>query len=408
MKSSIFIPKRIKVGFQERDDTYTKQLAYIIYYDQKGKLRKEASWNGWRDNSIDPQEFDNTPIAGFVLNKKVGGYAGYYGNFRQAYVRIYDPRGFEFEITVPNLLYILENTSSVKGKGLEGEFVYGWDGTDLVLIPTCSPDYIELASLNKKRFENSSIKSKDLKIGATYLSKNNTKLIYMGRFDRYDGGYQFDGQWFQTYRKLSAYIDNNHNDLLKKGLIDGSQLYRRNYRPNNYQYTYGCCGKYFFFYNQSTDEFEIKKSISGYLIDVVTDTPYPEYAELFDKMECLTSYSPPDPSKTMYVHVTHEEFIEVVDKWRYNNNMLAKIGGEFVEVDVSAKNNDGYICTYRDKNHGLTNVPVPGFDVCEKPNGWGVLSMQMIPVDLDTIFNKIEFFHKDEYLANGKFYRRTF
>jgi hypothetical protein len=31
MKANIFIPKEIKVGFQERDSTYTKKLAYVIY-----------------------------------------------------------------------------------------------------------------------------------------------------------------------------------------------------------------------------------------------------------------------------------------------------------------------------------------------------------------------------------------
>ena len=46
---SIYIPKKIKVGYQNRYDTYTKKLAYVIYYDEKNKLRKETSWNNWRD-----------------------------------------------------------------------------------------------------------------------------------------------------------------------------------------------------------------------------------------------------------------------------------------------------------------------------------------------------------------------
>ena len=82
MNSNLFIPNRIRVGFQTRNDTYTKKLAYVIYYDEKGKLRKEPSWNSWRDKKIDPEEFDNVPTEGFVLNKKVGGYAGDWGNFR--------------------------------------------------------------------------------------------------------------------------------------------------------------------------------------------------------------------------------------------------------------------------------------------------------------------------------------
>ncbi|WP_257006964.1 hypothetical protein [Shouchella clausii] len=87
-------------------------------------------------------------------------------------MRVHDPRGFEFEITVPNLLYILENTSSIKGKGFKGEFVYGWDGKDLVLIPTDAPDYKEMKQFNEIVHANDYIKAKELKPGATYLTKD--------------------------------------------------------------------------------------------------------------------------------------------------------------------------------------------------------------------------------------------
>ena len=46
MKNTIFIPKTIKVGYQERKDTYTGQLAYIIYYDQRNVLRKKVGNHG--------------------------------------------------------------------------------------------------------------------------------------------------------------------------------------------------------------------------------------------------------------------------------------------------------------------------------------------------------------------------
>lgn len=36
----IYTPKRIKVGFQNHNDTYTGKLAYIIYYDEYNKLKK--------------------------------------------------------------------------------------------------------------------------------------------------------------------------------------------------------------------------------------------------------------------------------------------------------------------------------------------------------------------------------
>lgn len=75
MRNSIFIPKTINVGYQDRLGTYTGKLAYVIYYDEKGKLRKETSWNGWRDKNIPNNEYDNIPTEGFVLNKKAGDYS---------------------------------------------------------------------------------------------------------------------------------------------------------------------------------------------------------------------------------------------------------------------------------------------------------------------------------------------
>ena len=69
MNTQLYIPKKIKVGYQSRSDTYTKKLAYIIYYDDKGVLRKERSWEGWRDKKIAAEEFDNVPTSGFVLHK---------------------------------------------------------------------------------------------------------------------------------------------------------------------------------------------------------------------------------------------------------------------------------------------------------------------------------------------------
>ena len=105
MLAKLSIPKIIKVGYNERVDTYTGKLAYVIYIDETGKLRKEKSWKNWCDSNLGSDKFDNVPTSGFVLNKKVGDYRGGW-NGRQAWIRIYDPRGFEFEISVNNLLFI--------------------------------------------------------------------------------------------------------------------------------------------------------------------------------------------------------------------------------------------------------------------------------------------------------------
>jgi hypothetical protein len=197
MKKQLFIPERLKVGFVERGGTYTGRLAYVIYYDQKGVLRKETSWQTWRDKKIEPIELENKPFEGFVLNKRAGGAAGSWSswNVRQEYCRVWDPRcegtdkdgksisGFEFEITIPNLLYILSECNCHKGKGLEGTFVYAWDGTSVVLLPTCAAEYQE--SQKFTQLQGQSVGTRELIPGITYLTKKQESLIYVGRFDYY-------------------------------------------------------------------------------------------------------------------------------------------------------------------------------------------------------------------------------
>ncbi len=186
MDKQLYIPDKIKVGFQKRGDTYTKKLAYVIYYDLKGELRKEKSWESWRDKQIDPLDFPNNPTDGFVLNKKVGGHRSHW-NFRDAHVRVYDPRDFEFEISVANLLYILSECDCSRGKGLEGKFVYAWDKNELILLPSSSEDY-----KNSKKFtvlQTQTVKSKELVVGASYLTKKQEVLTYLGRFDYHTVGH---------------------------------------------------------------------------------------------------------------------------------------------------------------------------------------------------------------------------
>lgn len=179
------IPSKISVGFQERAGTYTGKLAYVVYYDVKGVRRKEKSWESWRDKKIPIMEFANEPTDGFVLNKGVGGARESYGyNARNEYIRVYDPRNFEFEISVANLLFILQECNSYKGKGLEGKFVYSWQGTELVLLPDGCEDY-KKSSLHTE-MQSMGVKMKELVPGAYYTTKKNVDVIYIGKFTQYD------------------------------------------------------------------------------------------------------------------------------------------------------------------------------------------------------------------------------
>lgn len=178
--AALFIPTKIRVGYQERGDTFTGKLAYVIYFDDKGKLRKEKSWSSWCNSVLGSADLDNKPT-NFTLNKGVQRYSGWNGSGRNM-VRVYDHRDFEFEITVDNLLGILHH-SIVDHSDVKQECVYAWNGTELVLLPTNSVEYIEsvkyTAGLSNK------ITAKELVIGATYVSKsrNGDKCVYLGKHE---------------------------------------------------------------------------------------------------------------------------------------------------------------------------------------------------------------------------------
>lgn len=257
MKANLFIPTKIRIGYQERKDTYTGKLAYVIYYDQKNTLRKETSWNSWRDKKIEAQDFDNVPTQGFVLNKNVGGYKSDW-NYRQSHIRVYDPRGFEFEISVENLLFILQESNCDKGKGLDGEFIYSWEGTELVLLPISSVQYQD--SLKFTSLKSVKIPKKDLIVAATYLDKDLDKCVYLGVHTVYDQKvfekqhllYYIDQNrytWSSTHKDLKEIVDPNpHSDystILDKFLNStcGSPIDRLELR--NIPDTYYIINKYY-------------------------------------------------------------------------------------------------------------------------------------------------------------------
>lgn len=347
MKNNIFMPKELTVGFQSGRDTYTGRLAYVIYKDEKGVLRKEKSWNSWRNKDVEPLITENIPTEGLVLNKKAGGYSSGW-NHRQTYVRVYDPRGFEFEISVPNLLYILENTNSIKGKGLEGKFVYGWDGTELILMPTSSPDYVEITEFNKLLHDSKNIKVKDLVIGATYKTKQNQTFIYMGSFEYY--GWKSNGT------------------------------------------------KYHWFYNVDSDSFEQMKTVSQKLIDVIDNNCCEDYADLFYKMEGRESYSPVDRSKDEYIEYTLEEFKNAHEEsyWKhfYSNSK---------DITISKAREDKYVAKFVGEyiNEEYEKIAWGGRIV----NDTRRVERKLEYSSLEKLYEDLKPCYRNEYLKNGRFHR---
>ena len=325
----IYIPNKINVGFQNRDDTYTGKLAYVIYYDEKGKLRKEKSWNSWRDENIPNIEYENVPLEGFVLNKKVGDYAGYYGEHRKAYTRIYDPRGFEFEITIENLLWILENATSYPGKGLNGLFRYGWLGKDLLLVPCDSPDYKDIIKTSTILNENKTIKVKDLKVGATYLDSNGKRYVYMGKFDRWHYCYVRNGKKFESEYEMKKWCQKMDikPDSSRKVYWGGTEYI---WNPDSeghmtikkehvFQYEF----EDFNWLDDNKKEYFTKNkflwlsSLGKKFISCENEECVENYAELFEELEGTTPYSYIDDSKDEVFPLSYKEFVEELNDYTF-------------------------------------------------------------------------------------------
>lgn len=196
---NLFIPEKLNVGFKKREGTFDGNLAYIIYYDEKGKLRKEQSWDTWRDKKITALALDNKPQKGLIINKGIKRHGYHFGSGRSM-ARIYDPRGFEFEVSVDNLIGII-NQSNIDLSEIVEECVYAWAGTELILLPTNSEQY--KSALIHTENKNSKISLKDLKVGQTYSLKNSESLhVYIGH-------YEINNFLNTDYNKIKAYINSS-------------------------------------------------------------------------------------------------------------------------------------------------------------------------------------------------------
>ena len=121
----IISPAKIMVGFINRDDYYYdhngeyhkngKSLIGFATFKEGSILRKEKSWNQWRDKNIAVQELDNIPTPGFKL-KSVGQRSrDWFGTGRHVW-QIVDPRGFVLEITSENMYALMEECDIIKGE----------------------------------------------------------------------------------------------------------------------------------------------------------------------------------------------------------------------------------------------------------------------------------------------------
>lgn len=221
--AKLFIPQKCRVGFQHRKDTFTGKLAYVIYYDSLGKIRKEKSWKGWcwlpgterkvydhetREHvpveGIEPWDFENEPTSGFVLNKGIQRYNWSHFGSGRSMIRIYDPRGIEFEITPENLIGLLMHTDCSK-REIQGDLVYAWAGGKIMLLPCASEEYEKAKDFTA--LQAIKVGARELKEGHTYVTKQEDHIVYLGRHMWYEEKGRYDNNGSRPGSKQHIFCD---------------------------------------------------------------------------------------------------------------------------------------------------------------------------------------------------------
>lgn len=265
-KINTFIPKEVNVGYSVVNGTSLN--AGFITHTVKSKIRREGTWDSIRDLSIQGIILSNVPRSGFSFcdeSWEVFNWRTMFSNSKPRRVFIKDPSGFGFEITGENLADILRTVPTQPDKGFLGEFVYGFDKEGyLVLVSVDSPVYSEMLVYSRKS-QQQALKPKDLKVGHTYLSKDNQKLVYLGKHVAY-----------KTYQ--AGWGDKVKGDYSKE---DGHQHFFRNL--------------------DDKDKFLSRKGLNGFLIEETSAQVSDKFDDYMKELEFYEIFTPIDRTQDEFI-----------------------------------------------------------------------------------------------------------
>lgn len=296
IKESIFLPQTIKCGFNLRfteNDSYQRyvkdedgkwkkilpqhtnepsyKVAFVSYYDEKGKFRHETSFNKWISQDVPTEEHKNVPTRGFKIFKQANRHSwNRFCSYRNVSVEIQDPRGWVFEISHDNLAWIIDNCIINKGD-IEGEFVYGWDGKDRVLIPCASDTYKDLARRSEKIINKGYINPSELKPWHVYKTKRGELFAFIGRFDYYNHHLSYNVTRKDIAIKEGYHKVNDEMDLWAKCKKNGKMYLLKCIKKDGDKYVTDSP------YNWSDVEFRNPKDKFLEEVDVIEDEEFKTY-----------------------------------------------------------------------------------------------------------------------------------
>lgn len=178
MTENIIIPDKYYVGYSRRKHE-NGTLGFPTPFGTDSASKKRMSTvDGWRDKNISPSTFDNVLLSGYKIAKHI--HRDHYWGGGNVVWRIVDPRGFEFEIESSNMSKILQCTDILSGE-IQGKCILGRSNKGInVLLPENSEPYVN--AIKSTTVFNTSTKTSDLVPGSIVVLKNNTKIVYLGKY----------------------------------------------------------------------------------------------------------------------------------------------------------------------------------------------------------------------------------
>jgi hypothetical protein len=179
-----------KLGFMTPDGTdqaATKRKATVDNWSSAFELTSDGQYikderTGHPKRTKVPGEILKcVALEGFRIHSSISRGGSYYGS--QDKWRIFDPRGFELEITSKNIEVILTYTTVINGV-IQGKCRWAREGANNVLVPEAAPEFQE-ATANTKKLATSTFELNDTHIGKLVQTKMPTmeQGIYLGKWN---------------------------------------------------------------------------------------------------------------------------------------------------------------------------------------------------------------------------------
>ena len=191
MTEAIKIFSKVYVAHRKQhQDAEDPPLAFLTPYEENAAGRKRIeSADKWArgyfysEEAIETKILDNESIDGFEICREVK--RTYWGGGNVVW-RIFDPRGFELEISSANLAKIL-TFATIEAGVIKSKCIWGRLGAKNILIPEGCPDYQNVKTHaeelnNRKIMATRTIKPSDLVIGQSIILHNDEEGEYLGKW----------------------------------------------------------------------------------------------------------------------------------------------------------------------------------------------------------------------------------